>query len=73
MRQIAKQNGFFEGGTYETHGTYIDGKSEIGAQVRSTLCYLLCLRLLIRSKSVTDWIFSLSGKTHFPSCVLMMY
>ena len=28
----------------------LDGSSEIGAQVRSTLCYLICLKQLIRYK-----------------------
>ena len=33
----------------------LDGKSEIGAHhVRSNLCYLICLRHLIRSRAVTD-------------------
>ena len=30
------------------------GKQQIGAQVRSNLCYLTCLRYLIRSRNVTN-------------------
>ena len=46
----------------------LDGISEIGAYVRSNLCYLICLRHLNRSREVTNSIF-LSEKTYFPSCV----
>ena len=35
-------------------GTYIDGKSEIEARVRINLCYLICIRHLIRSRVVTN-------------------
>ena len=35
----------------------LDGNSEIGAHVWSNLCYLICLRHLIRSKTVTNLIF----------------
>ena len=46
-----------------------DGNSEIGAHVRINLCYLICLRHLIRSRVVT--IRSISPKkTFFPSCQL---
>ena len=31
-----------------------DGNSEIGAHVRSILCYLICSRHLIRSRAVTN-------------------
>ena len=31
-----------------------DGYSIIGAHVRSNLCYLICLRLLISSRAVTN-------------------
>ena len=34
-----------------------DGNSEIGAHVESNLCYLICLRHLIRSKAVTNRIY----------------
>ena len=37
----------------------LDGNSEIGAHIRSTLCYLICLRYSFRWKAVT----------YFPSCV----
>ena len=32
----------------------LDGNSEIGAHVRSNVCYLICLRHVIRSKAVTN-------------------
>ena len=47
----------------------LGGNSEIGAQLRSNLCYLICLRHLIRSREVTDLIFFFSEKTYFPSHV----
>ena len=34
-----------------------DGNSEIGAQVRSNLCYLIYLRHLMRSRGVTNRFF----------------
>ena len=34
---------------------YSDGHSEIGAHVRSNLCYLTCIRLLISSQSSHNW------------------
>ena len=34
----------------------LDGNSEIRAQVRNNLCYLICLMHLIRSRAVTDLI-----------------
>ena len=50
----------------------LDGKSEIGAHVRSILCYLICFRHLIRPKAVTiRSIFLL--KSYFPSCVRNMF
>ena len=36
----------------------LDGNSEIGAHVRSNLCYLSCLKHLIRSRIDTNRIFS---------------
>ena len=36
----------------------LDGISDIGAHVRRNLCYLICLRLLIRSRVVTNRFFS---------------
>ena len=49
------------------------GTLEIGAHVMSNLCYLNCLRHLIRSRSVTYRIFFFSEKTYFPSCVRNMF
>ena len=37
----------------------LDGNSELGAQVRSNLCYLICLRHLLWSGAVTKRIFFL--------------
>ena len=36
----------------------LDGNSEIVAHVKSNLCSLICLRHLIRSRAVTNRIFS---------------
>ena len=47
------------------YGTYIDSNSEIGAQERSNLCYLIWLRHLFRSGTFTKRIF-FSKKTDFP-------
>ena len=44
----------FSGGHIEL---ILDGNSEIGAHVRSILCYLIYLRHLIRSRKVTHRIF----------------
>ena len=57
----------------------LDGNSEhvthpwrkMGAQVRSNLCYLICLRHLIRSREEAHLIFS-SKKTNYPACVRNM-
>ena len=38
----------------------LDGNAEIVVHARSNLCYLICLRHLIRSKAGTNWIFSSS-------------
>ena len=35
---------------------YLDGNSEIGAHVKNNLCYLICLRHLIKSRAVTNQI-----------------
>ena len=32
----------------------LDGNSEIGAHVRSNLCFLICLRRFIKSREVTN-------------------
>ena len=47
-----------------------DGNSEIGLQVGSNLCYLVCLMHLIRSRAVTNQ--KCSENTYFPSCVRNM-
>ena len=47
---------------------YLDGNPEIGAHVRSNLCYLICLRHLIRSRAVTRYF--LSEKTFFASSAI---
>ena len=66
---------------FELSGTYnvlmsvpcrvhiLDGNSEIGAHVRSNLCYFICLRHLIRSRAVTYRIFFLRTNvlSEFPS------
>ena len=44
----------------------LDGNSEIGAQVRTNLCYLMCLLHLIRSSAVTNWIFFSPKIPFFP-------
>ena len=38
---------------------YVDANSEIGAHVRSKLCYLFCLRHLITPRAVTNRFFLL--------------
>ena len=43
----------------------LDGKSEIGAHVIENLCYLICLRILIRSRAVTNQNFYLEKKPIF--------
>ena len=48
----------------------LDGNSEIGAHVRSNLCYLICLRHLIKLRSHKS---DLSEKTYFPLCVRTMF
>ena len=53
---------------YAVHALILDGNSEIGAHVRSNLCYLICLRHLIRPRAV-GWYFILSEKTYLPSYV----
>ena len=39
---------------------------KIGAPVRSNICYYICLRYLILSRAVTNWIFFLQ-KTYIIS------
>ena len=64
------------GVVWDTPGTYyyiiLDGNSEVCAHVRSNLCYLICLRQLIRSRAATNRIFSLQ-KDFFPSCMRNMF
>ena len=50
----------------------LDGNLDICAHVWSDLCYLICLRHLIRSRAVTNWIY-FSEKTFFPLCVRLSY
>ena len=45
----------------------LDGKSEIGPHVGSNLCYLICIRHLIRSKAVINLIFFFSKKAFLHS------
>ena len=52
-----------------SHGTC---NSEIGAHVRSKLCYLICIRRLIISRAVTNRII-FSEKTYLPLCVRNMF
>ena len=49
----------------------LDGNSEIGAQVRSNLCYLICLKHLIRNKAVSNRVI-FSEKTYVPLCARNM-
>ena len=49
----------------------LDGNSEIGAQVRSNLCYLIWLRHLIRSRAVKNRIFFI--RKYVFSCVHNMF
>ena len=59
----------------------LDGNLEIGAHVRSNLCYLTCLRHLIRSKAVTnrkkfiqkDLLSSISTITHEYYCFYKLF
>ena len=48
-----------------------DGNSAIGAHVRNTLFYLICLRHLIRSNTSQIGFFFI--KDLFPSCVSNMF
>ena len=51
----------------------LDSNSEIGAHVRSKLCYLTCLSHLIKSRPVTSQFgFVFSEKKCFPSCIFVM-
>ena len=47
----------------------LDGSSEVGAHVRSILCYLNCLRYLITTTANRIFV---SEKAYFPSCVRNM-
>ena len=51
----------------------LDGNPEISVHMRSNLCYLICLRHLIRSRAVTNRIFFFSEKSYFPSCVRVKF
>ena len=48
------------------------GNSEIGAHVRSHLCYLISLKHLIRSEKVTNLILFF-GNNYFYPCVRNMF
>ena len=50
----------------------LDGNLEIGAHVRSNLCYLNFLRHLLRVIAVTN-IILFTKNTYFPSCVRNMF
>ena len=39
----------------------LDGDSEIIAKVRTNLCYLICIRYLIKKRAVTNRIFTLKS------------
>ena len=54
------------------HGTYIRWLFKRKVVNRSNICYLICLRYVIRSRAITNWIF-LSEKTYFLSCVRNMF
>ena len=45
----------------------LDGRSEMGAHVRSNLCNLICVRHLVRSGAVKNLIF-FSENTYFLLC-----
>ena len=45
-----------------------DGNSEIGANVWINLCYLICLRQLIKSRAVTNRIFCLRKESFSFTC-----
>ena len=47
---------------------YLDGNSEIGAHVRSNLCYLTCFRHLISSRAVTNRFFSPKRPLYLYAC-----
>ena len=46
----------------------IHGSSELGAHVRSNLCYLICLGHLIKSRAFKNRIFSLKRPIFFHAC-----
>ena len=48
----------------------LGGNSEIGAHVRTNICYLICQRHLIRSRAVTNRIFFSSKRPIFLQRVL---
>ena len=58
--------------TWSTYGI-LDGLSEIGSHIRSNLCYLTCIRRLIRSSAVTDRkdVFSFMRAQHDMSYYLL--
>ena len=44
---------------------YLEGNSEIGAQVRSNICHLICSRHLIRSRVQPEIVYFFSENTFF--------
>ena len=48
----------------------LDGISEIGANVGRNLSYLICLRHLIRSRAITNWIFSPNMHIFLHACAI---
>ena len=46
----------------------LDGNRDIGAHLRSNLCYFICLRHFIRSRTVKIWIFSPKSPILLPAC-----
>ena len=65
-------NGWGYAGSVESMALILDGNSGIGAHVKNNLCYLICLRHMIRSGAVKNQIFSFE-KIYFPSCVHNMF
>ena len=59
--------------TAMTIALILDGSSELGVHVRSNLCWLICLKHLIRSRAVTDRTYIFSEKAYFHSCVRKMF
>ena len=52
------------------HSTYIRWFRYVGEHVINNLCYLICLRQLIRSRAVTTGIFSPKRPIFLQTCVI---